>query len=103
MCLGQATIADRQGTSEDQKFVAKPTQLNMNLFLTNGIMPNIKNNVQFGRAKAPNGTLFLIFWYKVLARKKTLAYTGTDSHYWALFEAARFPKKGPLLSIFFDY
>jgi hypothetical protein len=37
LCLEQATIADRQGTSEDQKFIAKPTQLNMNLFLANGI------------------------------------------------------------------
>ncbi len=36
--LERATIADRQGASEDQKFVAKPTQLNINLFLTNGII-----------------------------------------------------------------
>jgi hypothetical protein len=35
--LERATIADRQGASEDQKFVSKPTQLNMNLFLANGI------------------------------------------------------------------
>jgi hypothetical protein len=32
------TIAGRQGAREDQKFVAKPTQLNMNLFLANGII-----------------------------------------------------------------
>jgi hypothetical protein len=25
LCLERATIADRQGASEDQKFVAKPT------------------------------------------------------------------------------
>ena len=37
MCLERATIAGRQGASEDQKFVAKPTQLNMNLFLADGI------------------------------------------------------------------
>jgi hypothetical protein len=36
-CLERVTIADRQGAREDQKFVAKPTQLNMNLFLANGI------------------------------------------------------------------
>jgi O-6-methylguanine DNA methyltransferase len=41
LCLERATIADRQGANEDQKFVAKPTQLNMNLFLANGIMPSI--------------------------------------------------------------
>ena len=37
LCLERATIAGRQGASEDQKFVAKPSQLNMNLFLANGI------------------------------------------------------------------
>ena len=37
MCLERATIADRQGASEDQKFVAQPTQSNMNLFITIGI------------------------------------------------------------------
>jgi hypothetical protein len=37
LCLERATIAEWQGASEDQKFVAKPTQLNMNLFLANGI------------------------------------------------------------------
>ena len=37
MCLERATIASGQGTSEDQKFVLKPPQLNMNLFFANGI------------------------------------------------------------------
>jgi hypothetical protein len=37
LCLERATIADRQGASEDQKFVAKSTQLNMNLFFANSI------------------------------------------------------------------
>ncbi len=46
MCLERAAIADRQGASEDQKFVAKPTQLNMNLFLANGI------NLHLSRARA---------------------------------------------------
>ena len=35
--LERATIAEWQGASEDQKFVAKPTQSNMTLFFTNGI------------------------------------------------------------------
>ena len=35
--LERATIAKRQGASEDQKFVAKPTRSNMTLFLANGI------------------------------------------------------------------
>ena len=35
--LDLSTIAGRQGASEDQKFVAKPTQLNMNLFFADGI------------------------------------------------------------------
>ena len=37
LCLERATIASGQGTSEDQKFVLKPPQLNMNLFFANGI------------------------------------------------------------------
>jgi hypothetical protein len=45
LCLEQATIAEWQGASEDQKFVAKPTRLNMNLFFANGIIPFIRNNV----------------------------------------------------------
>ena len=40
MCLERATIAEWQGASEDQKFVAKLTQSNMNLFLANGIKRN---------------------------------------------------------------
>jgi hypothetical protein len=37
LCLERATIAGRQGASEDRKIVAQPTQLNMNCFLANGI------------------------------------------------------------------
>ena len=37
LCLERATIAEWQGASEDQKFVAKPTRLNMTLFFSNGI------------------------------------------------------------------
>jgi hypothetical protein len=37
LCLERATIAEWQGTSEDQKDAAKPTELNMNLFLTIGV------------------------------------------------------------------
>ena len=45
MCLERATIADRQGASEDQKFAAKPTKLNMTLFLANGVTKDLKNSV----------------------------------------------------------
>jgi len=38
LCLERATIAEWQGASEDQKFVAKPTQSNMILFFANGII-----------------------------------------------------------------
>ena len=37
LCLERATIAGRQGASEEQKFVAELTQHNSNLFLINGI------------------------------------------------------------------
>ena len=37
LCLERAAIAEWQGASEDQKFVAKPTQSNMTLFFANGI------------------------------------------------------------------
>jgi len=39
LCLERATIADRQGASEDLKFVAKPTQSNMNLFFGLVLVP----------------------------------------------------------------
>ena len=48
MCLERATIAEWQGASEDQKFVAKPTRLNMTLFFVNGIMP-IKERIRYLR------------------------------------------------------
>jgi hypothetical protein len=41
LCLERATIANRQGAIEDQRFVAKPTQSNMNLFFTNGMTPDL--------------------------------------------------------------
>ncbi len=37
MCLERATIAGMYGASENQKFVAEPTQHNSHLFLINGI------------------------------------------------------------------
>ena len=37
LCLERATIAEWQGASEDQKFVAKPTQSNITLFFANTI------------------------------------------------------------------
>ena len=46
MCLEQATIAEGQGASEDQKFFAKTTQLNMNLFLANGISVDKRKNLK---------------------------------------------------------
>ncbi|HSX12830.1 MAG TPA: hypothetical protein VLE96_00195, partial [Chlamydiales bacterium] len=36
-CLERATIAGRQGASEDKKFAASLTQLNMTLFIVFGI------------------------------------------------------------------
>ena len=42
LCLEQETIAEWQGAREDQKFVATPTQSNMNLFVGSGIKRRLK-------------------------------------------------------------
>ena len=55
LCLERATIAGRQGASEDQEFVAKPTQLNVNLFLTNGIILMVGSHHFFYNSKVKGG------------------------------------------------
>ena len=47
LCLERATIVEWQGASEDQKFVAKPTQSNMTLFFANGIKDCFNDRKQF--------------------------------------------------------
>jgi len=45
LVLERATIAKGQAASEDQKFVAKPTQSNMALFFTSGMETSAMQNI----------------------------------------------------------
>ena len=52
MCLERATIAVGQGASENEKFAAKPTRLNMKLFPVFGIILIEKNKRLFNKEAA---------------------------------------------------
>ena len=52
--LERAAIAQRQDSSEKQKFVARPTRLNRNLFFANGITFQIKEKHLFAGEKRPH-------------------------------------------------